>query len=110
MATKKKVAMVPVDERSVLLDTLELLIGQAETRRAHELWAAGENTGYEIQYCPCGHSHELALHDSRVALARKRLDDGHFDAITYSSEVCPFCHPQLKNVVAHLLVSKSDPE
>lgn len=48
-----------------------------------------ENSGYNVQYCPCGHSRELQWNEYELVEKAKR--NKNLDALILPIEQCPFC-------------------
>ena len=53
------------------------------------------NSGYFIQYCPCGHVRELLVDE--IELLNKAKNNPNIDAIIQSSSTCPQCKKDYQN-------------
>jgi hypothetical protein len=50
-----------------------------------------ENSGYNVQYLPCGHAREIRPEETILVAEAKEWCKTHLDALIQSSEDCPEC-------------------
>jgi hypothetical protein len=48
-----------------------------------------ENSGWMVQYLPCGHSREINWNE--IELVEKAKNNKHIDAVILNSHFCPIC-------------------
>jgi nucleotide-binding universal stress UspA family protein len=75
-----------------LTDIIQYVLDQAEKQRkedAERLKREADNSGYMVQYLPCGHAREIKPDETE--LIQRAKDNTKVDAIVEPSRNCPEC-------------------
>jgi hypothetical protein len=71
------------------MDDVIFKIESALNRAQNERELKKANTGYNVQYCPCGHFREVQWNE--FALVERAKSNKNLDAIILHSSECPIC-------------------
>ena len=71
------------------MDLANIIQGSLD-KLAEERKQKAENSGWIVQYCPCGHSREIGWNET--ALVAKAKARTHIDALIQHSADCPICN------------------
>jgi DNA repair exonuclease SbcCD ATPase subunit len=71
-----------------ILDLVEQCLEKKEKERKE----IKENSGYFVQFLPCGHAFEMAYNNPYVERAKERTQ---LDALPLHNRNCPVCNPTI---------------